>query len=208
MQQARAHAARVCLSLRKSARRIRPKTERERGAPTIDPGKTRAVRRERGAPGAEPTTEPPSVRRTQHHNHENNNKRPPLARGASSRRRRARLHDEAAVAERSGTRDVRAREPRVLPALRRERWTSVGLRRLRWPRIPGPKSLGDDACDVELYAVEGEDVYDSMGVRRDCCPGLEPTLEDRDPSDPLIGTWPQIIVCREPSARRNLRGEA
>ena len=63
-------------------------------------------------------------------------------------------------------------------------------------------------CDVELYAVEGEDVYDSMGVRRDCCPGLEPTLEDRDPSDPLIGTWPQIIVCREPSARRNLRGEA
>ena len=67
---------------------------------------------------------------------------------------------------------------------------------------------GDDACDVELYAVEGEDVYDSMGVRRDCCPGLEPTLEDRDPSDPLIGTWPQIIVCREPSARRNLRGEA
>ena len=30
----------------------------------------------------------------------------------------------------------------------------------------------------------------------------------RDPSDPLIGTWPQIIVCREPSARRNLRGEA
>ena len=67
---------------------------------------------------------------------------------------------------------------------------------------------GDDACDVELYAVEGEDVYDSMGVRRDCCPGLEPTLEDRDPSDPLIGTWPQIIVRREPSARRNLRGEA
>ena len=67
---------------------------------------------------------------------------------------------------------------------------------------------GDDACDVELYAVEGEDVYDSMGVRRDCCPGLEPTLEDRDPSDPLIGTWPQIIVCREPSTRRNLRGEA
>ena len=67
---------------------------------------------------------------------------------------------------------------------------------------------GDDACDVELYAVEGEDVYDSMGVRRDCCPGLEPTLEDRDPSDPLIGTWPQVIVCREPSGRRNLRGEA
>ena len=66
----------------------------------------------------------------------------------------------------------------------------------------------DDACDIELYAVEGEDVYDSMGVRRDCCPGLEPTLEDRDPSDPLIGTWPQIIVCREPSARRNLRGDA
>ena len=55
---------------------------------------------------------------------------------------------------------------------------------------------------------EGEDVYDSQGVRRDCCPGLEPTLEDRDPSDPLIGTWPQIIVCREPSARRNLRGDA
>ena len=48
----------------------------------------------------------------------------------------------------------------------------------------------------------------SLGVRRDCCPGLEPMLEDRDPSDPLIGTWPQIIVCREPSARRNLRGEA
>ena len=47
-----------------------------------------------------------------------------------------------------------------------------------------------------------------MGVRRDCCPGLEPTLEDRDPSDPLIGTWPQIIVCRAPSVRRNLRGEA
>ena len=66
----------------------------------------------------------------------------------------------------------------------------------------------DDACDVELYAVEGEDVYDSMGIRRECCPGLEPTLEDRDPSDPLIGTWPQIIVCREPSVRRNLRGEA
>ena len=45
-----------------------------------------------------------------------------------------------------------------------------------------------------------------MGVRRDCCPGLEPTLEDRDPSDPLIGTYPKIIVCRP--ARRNLRGEA
>ena len=51
---------------------------------------------------------------------------------------------------------------------------------------------------------EGEDVYDSQGVRRDCCPGLEPNLEDRDPSDPLIGTYPKIIVCR--SARRNLRG--
>ena len=58
---------------------------------------------------------------------------------------------------------------------------------------------GDDNC-----AAEGEDVYDSSGVRRDCCPGLVDTLEDRDPSDPLIGTYPKIIVCR--SARRNLRG--
>ena len=47
-------------------------------------------------------------------------------------------------------------------------------------------------------------MYDSQGVRRDCCPGLVDSLEDRDPSDPLIGTYPKIIVCR--SARRNLRG--
>ena len=58
---------------------------------------------------------------------------------------------------------------------------------------------GDDVCRKE-----GEDVYDSQGVRRDCCPGLVDSLEDRDPSDPLIGTYPKIIVCR--SARRNLRG--
>ena len=70
-------------------------------------------------------------------------------------------------------------------------------------RLAAIQCAGDDNC-----ALEGEDVYDSMGVRRDCCPGLEPKLEDRDPSDPLIGTWPQIIVCREPSARRNLRGDA
>ena len=60
---------------------------------------------------------------------------------------------------------------------------------------------GDDNC-----AVESEDVYDSSGVRRDCCPGLVDTLEDRDPSDPLIGTYPKIIVCRP--SRRNLRGTA
>ena len=60
---------------------------------------------------------------------------------------------------------------------------------------------GDDVCRKE-----GEDVYDSQGVRRDCCPGLVDSLEDRDPSDPLIGTYPQIIVCRP--SRRNLRGSA
>ena len=60
---------------------------------------------------------------------------------------------------------------------------------------------GDESCPGE-----GEDVYDSQGVRRDCCPGLEPNLEDRDPSDPLIGTYPKIIVCRP--SRRNLRGTA
>ena len=43
---------------------------------------------------------------------------------------------------------------------------------------------------------EGEDVWNSQGVRHDCCPGLEPTLEDRDPSDPFIGTYPQMWVCR------------
>ena len=53
---------------------------------------------------------------------------------------------------------------------------------------------------------EGEDVYDSQGVRRECCPGLVESLEDRDPSDPLIGTYPKIIVCRP--SRRNLRGTA
>ena len=60
---------------------------------------------------------------------------------------------------------------------------------------------GDDGCPGE-----GEDVYDSSGVRRDCCPGLVESLEDRDPSDPLIGTYPKIIVCRP--SRRNLRGTA
>ena len=60
--------------------------------------------------------------------------------------------------------------------------------------------------DADNCAVEGEDVYDSSGVRRDCCPGLVDTLEDRDPSDPLIGTYPKIIVCRP--SRRNLRGTA
>ena len=59
---------------------------------------------------------------------------------------------------------------------------------------------------ADAHGYKGEDVYDSQGVRRDCCPGLVESLEDRDPSDPLIGTYPQIIVCR--SARRNLRGTA
>ena len=60
---------------------------------------------------------------------------------------------------------------------------------------------GDESCPCE-----GEDVYDSQGVRRECCPGLVESLEDRDPSDPLIGTYPKIIVCRP--SRRNLRGTA
>ena len=42
----------------------------------------------------------------------------------------------------------------------------------------------------------GEDIHDSHGILRYCCPGLEVTSEDRDPSDPLIFKWPQIQVCR------------
>ena len=54
----------------------------------------------------------------------------------------------------------------------------------------------DGVRAADVCRKEGEDVYDSYGILRYCCPGLQVTLEDRDPSDPLIGVHPQMKVCR------------
>ena len=75
------------------------------------------------------------------------------------------------------------------------------------PWCDGGDAPPSDTCDLDVYAAEGEDVYDSQGVERECCPGLEAKLEDRDASDPLFEYYPKVIVCR-PTARRNLRGNA
>jgi len=67
------------------------------------------------------------------------------------------------------------------------------------PSLP-PSDEWDSVRVADVCRKEGEDIYDSYGILHPCCPGLEVTSEDRDPSDPYIDKWPQKDVCRPGAA--------